>query len=466
MKKLFFVIFPVMFLAAMVSSCDEKTDSAEKFSTLSVEVNKAIVETAGVNFVKVVKRMRVLETGDVITNLGNIMFSSSAKGFLFSKDSKLFSTLETVAAATKGEKKLNDVFDAMVSSKGLSEDPQSIKEFWDQNKGTYTWNAGIKDWDIVLGGTSFIIKFPSSDVATSNDATLTIYNYTGKIINFIPDPDYTGDLPLTLSADLKKGSKTLITFLFGATYNTEGTPTALASDLTIENYKFEVDLTNDSKTASINYKFLEGDIVVMDLGASGTGLFTEANVDANTTTRTETNTYISGYNYVWNAAIQQWMEVPIYSTYTDTWEETDFEEIINSSSAHFQLYTVALRGDVNIKGLVDELKKIDDDHDANTISDKVREDRYAARINEFMNLRLVNVPTNEIMAKAEAYVIKEIDYYGESYSMDFRLTFKDGSPIDLETYTNTGFRNFVNEINGLIDDINVDIDSNIEHISY
>ena len=154
-------------------------DPVEKFSTLSVEANKATVETAGVDFVKVMRRMKSIEAGDVITNLGNILSSSSAKGFLFSKDSKLFSTLETFAAAAKGEKKLNDVFVAMASPKGLSEDPESIKQFWDDNVGTYTWNKNLEDWTIVLGGNKFIFLFPSSDLAVTNDATLTISNYTG-----------------------------------------------------------------------------------------------------------------------------------------------------------------------------------------------------------------------------------------------------------------------------------------------
>jgi hypothetical protein len=461
MKKLFFVIPVVLLFAAIFSSCNKKSADGEKFSTLSVEDNKAIVETAGVDLVQVMGRMKSIETIDVIANLGDIMSSSGSKGFLFSKDSKLFSTLRTFAAAAKGDKKLNDVFDALASSKGLSEDPESIQEFWDNNVGTYTWNPDLNDFDVVSGGSKFIFLFPSSDVAVSNDATLTVHSYTGVNISNPLDEDYTGDLPTALNADLKVGSDTLITFTFAASYNTDGVPNAIAADLMIESFKFEIDITNTETVVSVNYKFLENDIVVLDLGASGKGLFTEANYNDNTTTHTETNGY---YDWVYNTNTQQYEEV--WVEYTEEWKETDFEEILNSASAHFQLFNVAIRGDINVKGLVDQIRLIDADRENEVITNATADSLRAIQINKFLNLRLVNVTTNQIMAKAEAYVVKEIQLqYTDTY-IDFKLTFGDGSPIDMETYFNSGFDSFISELNGLIDDINSEYDLGIDPVDY
>ncbi len=81
-------------------------------------------------------------------------------------------------------------------------------------------------------------------------------------------------------------------------------------------------------------------------------------------TITETNSYT---DYIWNPVTQQY--VPTIVTYTDEWEETDFEEILNSASANFQLFNVAIRGDINVKGLVDQLELIDKDLDNNIIND-------------------------------------------------------------------------------------------------
>ena len=329
------------------------------------------------------------------------------------------------------------------------------------NVGTYTWNKNINDWDIILGGAEFKFLFPSADVATTNDATLKISNYKGINISNPIDDEYTGDLPLSLNAELKKGSKVLMTFIFGATYNTDGVPNAIASDLTVENYKFEVDISNDTKLVSVDYKFLQNDKVIMEMGATGKGLFTDANYNSSTITHTETNSYT---DYIWDPVTQQY--VPTIVTYTNEWKETDFEEILNSSSANFQLFNIAIRGDIDVKGLVDQLDLIDKDLDNKVITDETAQNRYAGKINEFMNLRLVKITTNEILAKAEAYVVKEINYGYTDFYIDFRLTFKDGSPIDAETYFNAGFNSFVNELNRLIRDINSEYDLGIDPVDY
>jgi hypothetical protein len=463
MKKFVFMILPFLAMIAVITSCTKKnnnTDPNEKFSTLSVEANKAIVENAGIDFIAVLKRLKDIQTVDVLLNLGDI--TSSSKNTVLTKGSKLLSTFSTFTAAAKGETKMNNLFKSLVSPKELAQDYQSIKEFWDSNVGTYTWNPANNDWTIALGGTTIIMKFPSTDVSTTNDATLTISNYAGIIVNNPIDDNYTGDFPVALNADLKVGTKTLITYVFSAQYNSDGIPSAVASDLTIENYKFEADITNDTKIVSVSYKFLENDVVVMNLSATGKGLFTQANYNANTTTHTETHSYIS--DFVWNSSTQQWD--PVYSTYTDQWDETEFEEIINSSIVEFRLSNIALRGDCDIKGLTDQIRLIQIDRDNQVITSANADSLYTIQINKFLNLKLVNVTSNEIIAKANAYVVKEINYGDVDTYINFRLTFKDGSPIDLDTYTNSGFDNFVTELNRLIDDINSEYDLGIETVDY
>jgi hypothetical protein len=467
MKKIF---FGVVILSLFATSCKKdipnNSVSGEQFSTQTVEQNKATVEDAGIEFVTTMNAMKSIESVDVITNLGDILSSMGAKKAMVAKDSKIISTLENFASAAKGDMKLSDMFKSMTNAKELAGDPQSIKELWDTNVGTYTWNPGLNDWDIVLGGTKVIFLFPSTDVSLTNDAIFTIYDYTGVTIANPIDSVYTGDFPVSLNADLKVGTKTLISMVFGATYNDKGIPSSIASDLTIENYKFEVDLTNNSQIASVNYKFLVDNKVAIDMGASGEGLFTEDNFNDNTHTTTTTHTYTYEYlDYVYNPLTGNWDEV--WKTYTDSWDETrtetDFEEIVNSVSAHFQIFSVAIRGDLNVKGLVDEIKIIEADKNMPTYqSDSL----YAAKMNEFTNLRLVNVTTNEIMAKAEAYVMNKPMATGFKTSVEFRLTFNDGSPIDAETYINTGFGDFVKEMNIFITGINTDFSTNIETIVY
>ena len=96
--------------------------------------------------------------------------------------------------------------------------------------------------------------------------------------------------------------------------------------------------------------------------------------------------------------------------WTDEWDETEFEEILHSANAYFQLFNIELRGDIDVKGLVDQIRIIDDEYSNNTIDSETSDSLYAGEINKYMNLRLVNLTNNEIMAKTEAYVVHESDY--------------------------------------------------------
>jgi hypothetical protein len=460
MKKLILPIFLGSFLLLIISSCSKKKDSAESFSPLSVEENKAVIENTGIDLVQVMDRMKDLQSADAIAELADITSSSGAKGIQLFSTSKLFSMLRSINRKSNETAKINGVFNAIIACKG--EDPESVQQFWDENVGTYTWNPGLNDWDIVLGGDKFIIEFPSTETAASNDATLTISDYTGVNISNPVDEDYTGDLPAAVNMDLKVGSETILTFVFGADYNSDGVPNAIAADLIIEGFKFEIDVTNSTEIVSVAYKFLEGSDVIMNLTATGKGLFNEENYENNTITHTETYTYVS--DYIWNPNTQQYE--PVYATYTDEWEETDFEEILNSADVKFQLLNIELRGEIDIKNLVDNLKLIDQELADDNIDDETADNSYAAKINEYLNLRLVNVESNTIMAKAQAYVVNESDEYGSYTYISFRLIFNDDSPIDMETYFDNGFGSFVSELNNLIYDLNSKYEWDLVPVDY
>jgi hypothetical protein len=463
MKKLIFGIAAFIIVSAFIISSCKKKDNAEKFSTQSVEENKALVENSGIELSNVLKKMEIMSTNDVIINFVDLSSSLGSKGFLFSSNSKISSVLNAIALASGGKKDMNKVFDAMIYSRELKgQDPESIQEFWDQNVGTYTWNSSLNDWDQVLGGDKVIFKFPSAEGSSTNDATFTVYNYSGVTISNPIEADYSGDLPVSLNADLKVGSETMLSFVFGASYNSDGVPNAIAAELTIEKFKFNVDITNNTNVVSVNYKFLDDENIVIDMGVTGKGLFTDENYDNNTVHHTETYSYIC--DYVFNSNTQQWEYV--YCNWTDEWDEVDFEEILNSANAHFQLFNIELRGEIDVKGLVDQIRIIDEELDNAEIDSNTADTLYVSKINKYLNLRMVNLTNNEIMAKAEAYVVHESDYGYENSYIDFRLTFGDDSPIDMETYFDEGFDTFVNQLNDLIYNINSDYDADVQPIDY
>lgn len=466
MKKHIVSLSVLLFLIAMFTSCDKKENDPgnEDFSTQSVEANKAIIEESGVELINVMKKMESVDAVGVIIQFSELMDEDAPDAWGRFEQNKVITTLDAFAATATGKKSINSLFDAMVSSGELSEDPESIREFWDDNVGTYSWNDYYGGWEIVFGGNSIIMKFPSSDESSSNDAVLTISDYNGVEISNPIDDEYSGDLPTALKANLKVGSKSIVSMTFGASYRDDGVPENIASDMDIEGYKFEADLTNSTEIISLSYKFTDDGEVVMIMSATGKGLFTEENYDDNTNLHSETKTYIVDWIYNPNTGEYE----PVYDTYVDEWEETDFEEILNSAEANFQLFNIAIRGEIDVKGLVDKAREIEKNLDDEKIEREEADNQLAEQINKYLNLRMVDVSKNDIIAKVEAYVEKEIDdYYNEVNTwINFRLLFHDDSRIDIETYFEEGFDEFVNELNHFIDDLNYDYDLDIENVDY
>lgn len=454
--KLILFVSLVLFL----TSC-EKAKDAEKFSSNSVEQNKAIVENTGISFIGILERMRATQTVEAFGNLIEVT-ESGTKGVAAFRNSSLFGVIQTYYDNAKGTATVGDLFTAIISCKQEDDDYESIQDFWDENAGTYTWNQSLGDWNTQLGGNSFIFKFPASDATSTNNATFTIYNYQGVIFNHTFDDIYTGDFPAGVKADLKVGTETLVTFVFSASYNSDGVPNAMAADLVIEEYKYEVDVTNNSQKIAATYKMWENNDLIMNMSAGVDGLFTDANIDDNTEYFSETYTYVC--DYYWSEALQDW--VYIYCDDVDEWYEVEFEEIAHSASAEFQLLNIALRGSIDIKGLTDEVRKIEDDYDDEEIDYEEYSERISDELNKYLNLRLVNVDNNEIMAKAEAYVVHDDYEWGDDYWVSFRLTFGDGSPIDMETYFEEGFDDFIDSLNDLLEDLAADYNIDYDPIEY
>jgi len=457
--KIKLVYFAALMMLAIISSCSKDDNGEkEKFSEKSVEENKAIVEESAISMVNTMEDMKDLETMDVAVNLGNILDTSDPFKSATTERSKLNTVIHAIGGIKTGENDLNTLFKALKTPGELEEDPETLQEIWDELVGTYSWNPSLQDWEFVAGGDKVIFKFPSSETSTTNDAVFTVYNYNGVV--FTPNPldaEYEGDFPTSLNADLKVGTTELITFVFTAQYNEDGIPSMVAADLTIETFAFEIDITNTNTLVSANYKFTYNEDIIIDIGGSVTGDFTQDNIDNNTVTHTDTY-----YDYVYNDVTQQWDYVEV----TDEWEEVEFEEIARSASAHFQLFNIQIRGDIDIKGLADKLKVIYPDDAPENYDWDAADEAAVKEINKYVDLRAINVEANEKIAEAEAYVVYESDQWDTWTYIDFRLVFGDGSRVDMETYFEEGFNDFVAEVNTLINELNGEYDWDIEEIEY
>lgn len=442
----------------MMVSCGGDKNNVERFSSSSVEENKALIEDTGIDLIGVLNRLRATNTVEAVGNLIEVTESGKTKGVQEFRGTGLFTVLDALYGCAERTNQVNDVFEA-IKGCAVEEDPESIQEFWDENVGTYTWNPDINDWDENPGGDKIIFYFPSSDVAASNDATFTVYDYEGITISNPLDEEYTGDLPAGIKADLKTGSETVVTFIFSASYRDDGVPEAAAADLNIEGFKFEVDMTNNTSEVSASYKFQEENDVIMQLSASAGGLFTDENIEDNTEHFSETYSYT---DYVWNDQTQEYDEV--IREYTEEWDEVEFEEILTNANSEFKLLNLAVRGEIDIKQLVDKVRIIEDNYENEEIDEESYNEQLSEEINSYLNLRLVNTDNNEILAKVEAYVVHETEWEYEDVYVSFRLVFGEESPIDMETYFEEGFDDFIDSLNNLLEDICNDYDIYYEPI--
>jgi hypothetical protein len=448
-----------------VTSCSEKDEGdGVPFSQKSVEENKMVVENSAIEVAQTIDEMKDLETTDAAVSLGNLLDKADPLESKTNKKSKVSATIGVIAGIQTGDNSIHDIFTVMKSSGELGEDPETLQEIWDEVIGTYSWNAETMTWDYAENADKVVFEFPSTDGGMSNDAALTVSNYAGIYTSNPLEAEYSGDLPASLNMDLKVGSKTLIDYVFSAEYNSDGVPTKVASDLTFESFMFTVDLTNSNTEVSANYKFTHGEKTIMEIAGSAQGDFSNANIEANTETYTDTWTWT---DYVYNENTGRYEEVEV--TETDEWEEVHGEEIARSANAKFQVVDIAIMGEVNIKALVDELDQIypDDYWDQEDFDEKAAVDKEAEVINKYLNLYAVNVVANEKIAEAEAYVVQETyggDYY--DYWVDLRLKFGDGSFVDMDTYMEEGFEDFIKEINAMITELNGEYNWELEAIDY
>ncbi len=446
-----------------IISCSEDDSGPEPFSQKSVEENKQVIETSGITLANSVDDLNDLSAFEVVVSLAILLDEADPLENKTKKASKVATTFGVLAGYKNGTNTINDLFRVMKSPQDL-DDPESAQEVWDELVGTYTWNRHMEEWDYAPNSSQMVLKFPAKEGGTSNNAELTISNYGGINRSNPLDEEYTGDLPASLNMVLKADGTTLVTQTYTAGYNSDGIPESIAADLTIETFRFEVDLTNNSTEVSVNSKLTHDGRILINAGVTGKGDFTGDNIDNSLVTHTRTYTWT---DYVWDEVSQsyQWVDV----TETDEWEELDVGKVFHSANARCQVVDIALKGDVDIQNLYDELEALypDDYRDDPGYDDETYTNQEEHIINKYVNLYAVDLKAGTKIAEAEAYVVKD-RRWDDSYNywIDFRLKFGDESTVDMETYFEEGFSDFIGEVNAIIFELNSEYDWDLDPLEY
>jgi hypothetical protein len=156
------------------------------FSKLSVEQNKGNLEATGTQFIKDINDIHQLPAVDASANLIRLLQRVEME----SHEDSPMGVVKALSNIHNGHGSETTVLRAMrLHGTVPSHEPESFQDFFDHYAGTYTWKSATEEWDFVSEGKNLTFKFPSTETGTSNDATLIIKDYQGKMVSI---DDYNG----------------------------------------------------------------------------------------------------------------------------------------------------------------------------------------------------------------------------------------------------------------------------------
>jgi len=441
MKKSLFLIslLILIFFSACKKDKDDPSPFDLSYTDESVEESKANVEQNAIDFVDKLDQMSSATAIEVLMNLNNLQQNEQVYAF-----SPVTGPLISLASINdkSGTKK---VFESLKSAaEWLESDPVSFSGMFDSIAGKYTYDFETDEFIESELADKVIIEFPGKETDLTNTAIITIDNFT---VSEVTDPfsewpvDLEPELPASVNVDLQYNGVSIAGISFDADYQNDGLPTKVMVELYLDDFTFTTTVTHDpysSASWTNTLKFQEDILVETFLSASGN--WSEENIDENV----------------------------IEETYTDewgTWTETqvNIEEIIKNANAQLILMNLKIAGMVNIKGLGDAMKALDEE--------MLSEEEYAQAgvdaINEFAKLVVIYRDANKMVASAEAYLVSEYDIYNEEtdYYPGIRFVYADGSKVDAETYLDSELEGFFNSLNDFIDKLNTEYGLELDHVN-
>lgn len=410
MKKIPFI---ALFAASsmLVFSCNKdetvepEIEFVDEFSELTPEENKAKLEDNGIELIREMEGLKDVSAIETAVNLANLL--SYLGDSEASAGGRMMHSFRSLQEGTGSPK---EIFSTMrLAADVPSGDPQSIQEFFDTYAGTYNWVAASEEWSYTEGGKDVIFKFPATESGSTNNAVFSMRDYQGTTISNPIEESYSGDLPTRLVMDMTVDGSKVMDYRFAATYNSAGEPASLDISLTLAPYTFTIQQAYTAEAANIDYSLKKDAKLLMAFGANTKG----NNFDA------------------------------------DNLSHGEPQEIVEEVSAYFQLMNIKIAGTVDVKNLTDGLAQIDYENDAEAVQKEV--DLY----NQHYKLQVYYADSKLKIADTEFYYYTGVsEWSGEEYeAVELRLVFADDSKSDLETYFNTGFDGFIEELNAFFDNL-------------
>ena len=457
--------FAVLFFA----SCEDETTTDElqdvfesEYSELTAEDSKQDVEDAGIALVQNIDQLEDEEAIDVLMEMANL-FGGSADAPAGTYNVPL----KAASIIANDSKSSAEVFGLL---KATTEQGLALSDSFAAQCATYAYDLTSGEFIKSENADAIVIQFPGKEGDLSNTAEITIGSFTVKEITS-PREEFSMftsiEVPTGLKATLKYEDSEIMAYTLTADYAADGTPTLLENVLKIGSFSFNQSLTHSiNKSASFDYSFKNGSTILIAFGAEANGDWSSENIADNTYDVTETYTWEN-----WDGST---------SSYTDTWTQTDVEEIINNSNAYIQFMNLKAVGEVDIKAIVDAEQAFEKAHEADEDEwgdypdeiNKLETETLVDAVKENARFVLVYTADNTMIASLEPYTVEDpysytrdgVTYTENDYYLDFRMIFKDGSPVSMETFVEDELTGFFDALNDFITTINGNYNTTIEPI--
>jgi hypothetical protein len=405
-----FLKFSALFLAgAMLVACGSDDDVAKpiddedpdtevptedptEYADLTVEENKAKLQDNSIEFANSVETLK--NSSGIETTIAFSTFLENA-GVPLNEGRKsslpIFDLVNNLKDFASGKS-----IDNTIAGLRTAEEVTSIQDEFNNSAGTYTYNRPEQIWVYTESPTDKIVfKFPSKEEGSTNNATYTVYGYTGKNVSNSAVEGYEGEYPTGLKIDLEIDGQKKLEYVLAAGYNDKGEPTSLTLSVKVDAFVLAYEVTQDGKKAAVRYSLKENDKKLYELGVDSDGTFNTGTIeDANTG-----------------------------------------EEVFDKGTVYFQMLNIKFSGHIDVDALAAALDK------ANT------PEQTAAAWNDNMKMIVFYVDSNKKIADGKVILIEETDDWGnEDTYIDLQLIFANDTKMSVETFAETGFDKLTKKI--------------------
>lgn len=399
-KNYLFIVLGLAFLTMNACKSELDLDKELNFSKLTVEKQKEKIESSGMDMVNIMDGMLDTEAMNAITNMMSI------------SDINL-SELQAVKAPMQNLR--TDLKNNRLTAFSNFDRQMRISYVESDVWGEYEYNFTTKEIEQIKTLTNkLIVRFPATETSTKNNAEITVTYEESNVL--VPESeDY---YPSKMTFKMNVDSKEVMTANFSGTYYTDGTPKKVSASVTIEDYKWTLEVANDKKTASETYEFKQGSKTIIKSNAEIKGKLSQ-----------------------------------------DELENSEYpQDVISSFAMYFQAMNIAVRGGMtDFNKFAQEMETITKN---STLTEKQAMEQTATLVNKYMVFYAFFVDSNEKFADVEFYVVEEevydewAGYYVTEYNLAPRFVLSDGSKVSAEEFMQTGFDDLIQKIEDMTAEFN------------